>query len=242
MGKKHEHHGGAWKVAYADFVTAMMAFFMVLWLTSQDAKVKEAVERSFRNPFSTLTKQATGIVPNEEMQAVKSTAGNFDSASAVELTMLRRLNQDLLNSLKAPDFEDEESGVLNLKDNGLRVSIFDKTQKPIFKGHTEEFTEYGTWVFTTLAWQIARYPMFHIELEGHTEELNIPSGTNYDKWQLTAGRANTARKLLEKHGVKKNQIVRVTGFADTRPIVGSAPDAENNRRVEVKLSVDAGNR
>lgn len=92
MGKKHEHHGGAWKVAYADFVTAMMAFFMVLWLTSQDAKVKEAVERSFRNPFSTLTKQATGIVPNEEMQAVKSTAGNFDSASAVELTMLRRLN------------------------------------------------------------------------------------------------------------------------------------------------------
>ncbi len=229
-------------MAYADFVTAMMAFFMVLWLTSQDAKIKEAIERSFRNPFSTLTKQATGIVPNEEMQAVKSTAGNFDSASAVELTMLRRLNQDLLNSLKAPDFEDEESVKLNLKDNGLRISIFDRTQKPIFKQHTEEFTEYGTWVFTTLAWQIARYPMFRIELEGHTEEINVPSGVEYDKWQLTAGRANTARKLLLQHGVRKEQIVRLTGFADTRPMGNEDPTSDVNRRVEVLLSVNTGAR
>ena len=69
MAKKnrHGHHGGAWKVAYADFVTAMMALFLVLWLTSQDEKIKEAVERSFKNPFATVTKQSTGIVPNNNM-------------------------------------------------------------------------------------------------------------------------------------------------------------------------------
>jgi flagellar motor protein MotB len=67
MAKKgHGHHGGAWKVAYADFVTAMMALFLVLWLVSQDQKIKEAVERSFRNPFASLTKQSTGIIPAEK--------------------------------------------------------------------------------------------------------------------------------------------------------------------------------
>src|SRR5580658_2676415 len=90
------HHGGAWKVAYADFVTAMMALFIVLWLTSQDQRIKDAVERAFRNPFSSVTKDSVGIIPNKDTQAMKSSQGNFDSASAVELTMLRRMNQDFL--------------------------------------------------------------------------------------------------------------------------------------------------
>src|SRR5947208_4191576 len=89
--KHAAHHGGAWKVAYADFVTAMMALFLVLWLSSQDQKIKEAVQRSFRNPFASLTKESTGIVPNKDSQAVKASSGNFDSASAIELNMLRKL-------------------------------------------------------------------------------------------------------------------------------------------------------
>src|SRR5512147_2304988 len=93
--KRHGHHGGAWKVAYADFVTAMMALFMVLWLASQDTKIKEAVARSFKNPFATLTKESTGIIPNKDTQAVKSSEGNFDSAAAVELNILRKLADDL---------------------------------------------------------------------------------------------------------------------------------------------------
>ena len=92
MAKKHAHHGGAWKVAYADFVTAMMALFLVLWLTSQDEKIKEAVERSFKNPFSSLTKDSTGLIPSKDSAAVRSAKGNFDSASAVELNMLRRIS------------------------------------------------------------------------------------------------------------------------------------------------------
>src|ERR1700756_4121957 len=105
MSKKHGgHHGGSWKVAYADFVTAMMALFLCLWLTSQDQRIKEAVERAFRNPFSSVTKESVGIIPSKEMQAVKSSSGNFDSASAIELSMLRRINQDLLKSLQGdPD-------------------------------------------------------------------------------------------------------------------------------------------
>src|ERR1700709_37910 len=110
MSKKG-HHGGAWKVAYADFVTAMMALFMVLWLTSQDQRIKEAIERAFRNPFSSVTKESVGISPSKAMQAVRSSSGNFDSASAVELNMLRRLNQDLLKSLQTDEQNKEESAV-----------------------------------------------------------------------------------------------------------------------------------
>ena len=99
--KRHAHHGGAWKVAYADFVTAMMALFLVLWLSSQDEKIKEAVERSFRNPFNSVTKESTGIIPNKDTQAVKSKDGNFDSASAVELNMLRRLAEEVVKTLQA---------------------------------------------------------------------------------------------------------------------------------------------
>src|SRR4249919_2578348 len=101
MAKKHAHHGGAWKVAYADFVTAMMALFLVLWLTSQDQRIKEAVERSFKNPFTSVTKESTGVIPNKDSQAVKSNNGNFDSASAIELNMLRKLAMDLVKTLTA---------------------------------------------------------------------------------------------------------------------------------------------
>src|SRR5215475_13384978 len=133
MSKKG-HHGGAWKVAYADFVTAMMALFMVLWLTSQDQRIKEAVERAFRNPFSSVTKESVGIIPSKEMQAVKSSSGNFDSASAIELSMLRRINQDLLKSLQGdPDNIDQSSVKLDLTPDGLRINVFDRARKPIFE-------------------------------------------------------------------------------------------------------------
>src|SRR3954447_4207546 len=108
MGKKrHAHHGGAWKVAYADFVTAMMALFLVLWLTSQDEKIKEAVERSFKNPFASLTKESTGLIPSKDTKSAVSSKGNFDSASAVELNMLRKISQDLLKAFQQQEEQDE---------------------------------------------------------------------------------------------------------------------------------------
>src|ERR1700679_3087425 len=120
MSKKHAHHGGSWKVAYADFVTAMMALFLCLWRTSQDQKIKDAVERAFRNPFSSITKESVGIIPSKEMQAVRSSSGNFDSASAVELSMLRRINQDLTKSLQTDsESKDEGSVKLDLTPEGL---------------------------------------------------------------------------------------------------------------------------
>ena len=88
MAKKHGgHHGGSWKVAYADFVTAMMALFLCLWLTAQDAKVKDAVERAFRNPFSSVTKESNGIIPSENASdgSKSSAQGQFQSATRINV-------------------------------------------------------------------------------------------------------------------------------------------------------------
>src|SRR4051812_44687395 len=109
--QRHAHHGGAWKVAYADFVTAMMALFLVLWLTSQDEKIKEAVERSFKNPFATVTKESTGIVPNKDTAAIKNSSGNFDSSSVIELNMLRKIAQDIMNSLQGSEQNPQDEPV-----------------------------------------------------------------------------------------------------------------------------------
>jgi chemotaxis protein MotB len=128
---KHGHHGGAWKVAYADFVTAMMALFLVLWLASQDEKIKEAVERSFRNPFASLTKESTGLIPNKDAQSAVASKGNFDSASAVELNMLRKISQDLLKAFQQQD-EHDESFKLEMLPDGMRVNVFDRGHRPVF--------------------------------------------------------------------------------------------------------------
>ncbi len=237
MSKKG-HHGGAWKVAYADFVTAMMALFMVLWLTSQDQRIKDAVQRAFRNPFSSVTKESVGIIPSKEMQAVKSTTGNFDSASAVELSMLRRINQDLLKSLQTdPDAKDEGSVKLDLTPEGLCINVFDRGHKPIFEPQSTKFTPYGDWVFSTLAWEISRYTSFSIELEGHTESGHPPVREDYGDWEISSDRANAVRRKLIEHGVPTQQIKKVAGYGDTIPMPNQDPGDDINRRVTVLLNV-----
>ncbi len=237
MSKKGGHHGGAWKVAYADFVTAMMALFMVLWLSSQDQRIKEAVERAFRNPFSSVTKESVGIIPSKEMQAVKSSSGNFDSASAVELSMLRRINQDLLKSLPDANENDEGSVKLDLTPEGLCINVFDRARKPIFEPQSTKLTAYGDWVFSTLAWEISRYTTFAIELEGHTESGNSPIREDYGDWEISSDRANAVRRKLVEHGVVSGQIKKVAGYGDTIPMPNQSPGDEINRRVTVLLNV-----
>jgi chemotaxis protein MotB len=237
MAKKgHAHHGGSWKVAYADFVTAMMALFLCLWLTAQDTKIKDAVERAFRNPFSSVTKESVGIIPNKETTATYKQAGNFQSISAVEMETMRHVSEDLTKLLQKQD-EAESSVQIELTPDGLRVNIFDRSHKPIFEPNTDVFTEYGSWVFSTLAWEISRYKTFKIELEGHTETAAQDSQENQGKWELSAGRANAARRRVIQSGVDDQQICKVSGFADVAPMPGYQGDNEINRRVTVLLKL-----
>jgi chemotaxis protein MotB len=241
MSKKKHGHGGAWKVAYADFTTAMMALFIVLWLTSQDQRIKDAVERAFRNPFSSVTKDSVGIIPNKDTQAMRSSSGNFDSASAVELTILRRLNQDLLKSLDAEGDQDN-SFKLEMTPQGLCINVFDRAHKPIFETQSTKLTPYGDWVFSTLAWEISRYHGFSVELEGHTESGNRPLRPDYGDWEISADRATAVRRKLIADGVNAAQIIKVAGFGDTVPMPTSDATNEINRRVTILLNVQSSNK
>jgi chemotaxis protein MotB len=239
MAKKHGHHGGSWKVAYADFVTAMMALFLCLWLTAQDTKIKDAVERAFRNPFSAVNKESTGIIPNDEKDASSSSSqegGKFQTANAIEMEMLRHITEDLSRILA--DLEDQNTVQLDLTPEGLRINVFDRSQKPVFEAGTDVFTHYGAWVFSTLAWEISRYQTFKIELEGHTEASSQTGREAHSKWELSADRANAARRKLLESGVVPRQIFKVSGFADTQPMPHTAASAEANRRVTVLLKVN----
>lgn len=240
MSKKGGHHGGAWKVAYADFVTAMMALFLVLWLAAQDQKIKESVERAFRNPFMSLTKESSGIMPtkNDETPKTKGGITELVPTAAVEAAMLRRLHESLTKSLAEdkPD-PDEESVRLDLSPEGLRINIFDRGRKPIFEPDSDKLTEYGTWILTTLAWGISRYPTFSLEVEGHTERGHKFSKTAYGGWELSSDRANSGRRKLVEHGVKTSQIKKVAGYSDSAPLLDHAAEDPMNNRISILLRV-----
>jgi len=241
MSKKHGHHGGAWKVAYADFVTAMMALFLCLWLTAQDTKIKEAIERAFRNPFSAVNKESTGIIPNKDTTSSSGQAsGKFSSQNAVEMEMLRHISEDIAKMLQQTE-EMEQTIQMELTPDGLRINVFDRTQKPIFETDTDRFTKYGSWVFSTLAWEISRYKTFRLELEGHTESQNQTGRETHGKWELSTERANAARRLLLENGVVTEQVIKVSGFADTQPLRDHPATDAANRRVTVLLKVQVNN-
>jgi chemotaxis protein MotB len=156
----------------------------------------------------------------------------------VDLAMLRKLAQDLAKQLQTDNNEDDPVK-LEISPEGLRISIFDRGRKPVFTEDSDKFTDYGNWIFSTLAWDIARYTDFNIELEGHTEKKDdaVAGKEEVDKWSLSADRANAGRQALTKHGVKAGQIRKVAGFADTEPLSGITPEDDRNRRVTVMLKI-----
>jgi chemotaxis protein MotB len=150
---------------------------------------------------------------------------------------MRHLSDDLSKLLKQN--ENVTTVRIDLTPEGLNINVFDKAQKPVFRPDTAEFTEYGSWVFSTLAWEIARYQTFHIEVEGHTEAKSETGDEIHGKWDLSTERANAARRILTDNGVLDQQIFKVSGFADTAPMEGYEPDDEINRRVTVLLKLKA---
>jgi len=226
--------GGAWKVAYADFVTAMMALFLVLWLVSQDTSIREAVEQAFRSQFVSTGTGTEPLINDSEESPVDSPGDSKNSDSPFEAAIMSRI-LDQLQSLNLPSEGENQPVKLNITSEGLEISVFDRAKRPLFVGETQKLTMYGRWVFSTLAWPIAENRETHIEIAGHTPLGYAPGSTNYSAWELSADRAKTARRVLARYGVRDGQIARVTGFGDTVPMAGTDPAGEENRRVTIFL-------
>ena len=243
--KKGAHHGGAWKVAYADFVTAMMALFMVMWICAQDKKILLATSRYFQSPFSSPLHANTGVMPYDKSTSSKSSQSDQNDSGSnqeveknkeVQLSFLNSVAADFYRLLHLDDTLDQKPIDIQVTSDGLRMTLFDRSKRPIFTENGAEFTPWGKFLMQNLAWLIDEHH-FLVTIDGHTRSgLNL-GREDYTPWELSADRANASRRSLVYYAVDPKVIQRVTGYADTRPLEGTKPDSEANQRITISLAV-----
>lgn len=243
--KKGGHHGGAWKVAYADFVTAMMALFMVLWISAQEPEIVLATSQYFKNPFLAAAAEATsGVMPfnnkrsSPNQDAEKGSGKEGGSEKAMKLTLLNSVAADFYRLLHLDDNLAEKPLDVEISADGLMVTIYNRGDKPLFVGDTAELTEWGSFVMQNLAWVIDHH-RFKVVIDGHTRADVSYGRENYSGWELSSDRALAARRALVHYAVDARQIERVTGYGDTRPLAGQKPDAPANHRITLSLSLSS---
>jgi chemotaxis protein MotB len=243
----HGHHGGAWKVAYADFVTAMMALFMVLWISSQDEQILIATSQYFQNPFRSVMTSSSGVMQFNSNKTTSSQGKDQGDAKEIsrnkqiEMATLTAAAADFYRLLHLDQSLADKPIDIQVTTDGLRVTMFDRPAQPLFVGDTAEFTEWGKFVLQNLSWTIDHHK-FHVAIDGHTRAKMVLVKEGYTGWELSTDRANAARRSLVQYAVEANLIERVTGYADTRPLAGTAPDLPANQRVTISLTLSAGAR
>jgi len=237
MGKKKhaEHHGGAWKVAYADFVTAMMALFMVLWICAQSEEIVESTSRYFQDPYIAFDKSGSGSMEQHLAGSRKEASKPNPDVTANE-GFLRAVAKDFTRLINVKTEENSPIDV-ELTSDGLKITLYNRNDKPLFQKDTAKLTEWGGFVLQNLAWLIERH-QFRVFIDGHTAVGSSKKEGSYGPWELSADRSNTARRTLEYFAVNPKKIERVTGYGDTSPIPNTAPDAQQNERISISLSAE----
>lgn len=239
-GGGHGHHGGSWKVAYADFVTAMMAFFMVLWIVGLDDQTKKAVEGYFQNPVGTKNAYSGGASP-----VASGASPTKVSRNALKLIVRRmeeerfrefqRRLQARLDSTPAMNGLRQSIEVV-VTSEGLRIELVEK-------GSGDDFFPIGSaamrpravLALSAIAEELALLSN-PLVLEGHTDAAPLAAGGGaYTNWELSADRANAARRVVTAAGVDGARLRQVRGMADTQLRDGDAPLSSTNRRITILL-------
>lgn len=227
------HHGGSWKVAYADFVTAMMALFLVLWLLSQaDTKLKESVANYFRSD-GVFSSQSGGILKGPKKPSRNPSA---DSDGAGEMNMFQEIAGRLRKELDSrSEFKGDKDRVkIEVTKEGLRIQIMDRTDRVTFESGRAELNPITRAILLEIAKEICKLPN-SIAIGGHTDKALFPAGSSYTNWELSADRANAARRALESGCVRAEQVHRVIGYADTELAYPNQPFAAANRRITIQV-------
>jgi chemotaxis protein MotB len=268
----HAAHGGSWKVAYADFVTAMMAFFIVMWILGQSEQIRQMVSAYFKDPgaFNFITgkrtvpvkidvfenqesgkgegkekHQFTFFLPPEQQDTLAEKVSQKlkkqaiqDSIKAVERVKsvaeeLQKVfsesaakNPDIAEMLKSVQFE--------LTKEGLRIELIESKESVFFEVGSAKLKPAAKELLASLAKEIGKLPNY-VEVEGHTDSRQYSKQSGYTNWELSADRANAARKVLEENGLWEGQIVKVTGFADKKLKNPENPFDYSNRRTTILI-------
>jgi chemotaxis protein MotB len=216
------HHGGAWKVAYADFVTAMMALFIVLWLLSTSDQVKQAISGYFRDPHGQGKLVGSGVAGAGESLAV----------SHQDMGKLKSKLEEAVRSM--PKFSQLKNNLeMTVTGEGLRLELLESEKGTFFESGNAKPTAAGDELLKKLAEELGKLPN-QVTVEGHTDSRPYPGANNYSNWELSADRANAARRAMQAaNGLRPDQVVQVRGYADQHLRKPAEPENPTNRRVTV---------
>ena len=214
------HHGGAWKVAYADFVTAMMALFIVLWLMNSSKPVQEAVGGYFRDPNGVAQKKGTAL------------GGAGEAAPLIKQEDMAKLKQDLIKAMEQlADFDKLKKQIeLTVTPEGLKIELMEDPDGTFFANGKAQPTPILQNLLEILSVEIGKLPN-PVSIEGHTDSKPFSDSQTYGNWELSTDRANTARRLMENSGLRPKQVVQVRGYADQNLRKPLQPEDASNRRV-----------
>jgi chemotaxis protein MotB len=214
------HHGGAWKVAYADFVTAMMALFIVLWLMNSSKPVQEAVGGYFRDPKGIDVKKGSSL----------EGAGN--AAPIPHEDDMSKLKNDLMKAFeKVDDFDKLKRQIeMTVTPEGLKIELLEDSKGTFFENGKAQPTPLLQKLLKVLSAHVGQLPN-PISVEGHTDSKPFSDSPSYGNWELSVDRANAARRLMETSGLRPNQVIQVRGYADQNLRKPDKPEDPSNRRV-----------
>ncbi len=223
------HHGGAWKVAYADFVTAMMALFIVLWLMNSSEKVKKAVAGYFNDPRGTSTLMGTTMT------------GTGESVTVAKSNDLQKLKDKLEQEIKArKDLEKLSKQIeITITPEGLRIELIEDKNGTFYKSGSARLSDQGQELLALLASELKTLPN-NLLIEGHTDATQYSHDANYTNWELSADRANAARRLMQQDGVRSDQVTQIRGYADQLLRVKNNPYDPSNRRISILVKNQEG--
>lgn len=215
------HNGGAWKVAYADFVTAMMALFIVLWLMNASKQVQEAVGGYFKDPRGTAKVVGTN----------RNGQGEF---AVLKKEDMQKLKEALLRSIHRIDPTDKLKGQIEITitQEGLRIELMESEKGTFFELGSAKPTDALVELLKVLSPEIGKLPN-NISIEGHTDSKPYSGQRGYDNWDLSSARANEARHIMQEEGIRPDQVSQVRGFADQRLRLPDKPEDPSNRRVSL---------
>jgi chemotaxis protein MotB len=219
--RHHGHHGGAWKVAYADFVTAMMALFIVLWLLNTSEEVKQAISGYFSAGSGQGKLTGSGV----------GGAGEGLALSKADMEKLKERTGSTVRSM--PHFQELKNNVaMTVTGEGLRLELLENETGMFFETGNAKPTTPANELLSELAEELGKLQN-SVVIEGHTDGRPFSRPGSYDNWELSVDRANAARRMMQSMGVRAGQIKQIRGYADQHLRIPDDPSNAANRRISV---------
>lgn len=244
------HHGGAWKVAYADFVTAMMAFFLLMWLLNATTEDQRKGIADYFNPSIPVSRVSGGgadglngsslMADDSAVKVGTGATGIGDGQSMEQLrhTDIQRDLEEMREKLGEDPERLSEHLMVKMTPEGIVLEIVDSESRPLFELGRSEPTPLMTNLLDAVSGSLNAFEN-DVKIVGHTDDRPFRGAAGYDNWRLSSDRANTARQLLAANGFPVERVREVSGRADTDPLVPGDPSAARNRRISITIMTDA---